>query len=616
VSGGDGRVRTDPDGRIHFRLVYEIPAPPERVWPILADTERLNRRVGLPKTQRQALAKEPVNIALMRASLNGLPLTYYEEPFTFVEGQHYWVRRRFVSGPLKEFNGGIRFEAFDRGTIVTAESELVPANVLGKLIIQAICRKTKQEFDRAIAGILEHLRDEGSTAYGEGVDLAVASQREVVLARLASAERSVREHPLAGRLFEYIASQGDVQVHAIRPFALARQWGEERHEVLQLCLRAARAGVLDMSWDLLCPNCRGASEQWTRLDQVKQEAHCDSCQITYDANFDRVVEVTFRPNSAYRHVDVGRFCTGGPMNTPHVVLQWILRPDESVELEPVLTSGRYRLRNLRADLATEIFADGDEEHTALTAEFGESVRLDHGPHVRSGPLCLTLTNRTGERQQVLLERMASYEEAATAAVVTVHQEFRDLFGSEVLSPSVRLGIHTLPLMFTDLRGSTQLYRELGDASAYALVRDHFELLQETIARHGGGVVKTIGDAVMAAFPTPREAMACALDIHRGLAAFNRGRENQVYLKIGLHSGPCIAVRSYDERLDYFGSSVNLAARTHGMSTGADVTVTETMLQDPHVAELVENLDQERFVADLRGIGEVPLVRILVEGSAS
>ena len=255
-------------------------------------------------------------------------------------------------------------------------------------------------------------------------------------------------------------------------------------------------------------------------------------------------------------------------------------------------------------------ADGaGSEVAAVFDEPGLEVDAGEGA-MRSGVLTLRVENRTSTRQQVILERFVDFEDRATAAAVSVFQEFRDLFGrSELLSPTTQLGIQTLPLLFTDLKGSTALYGRLGDASAYVLVRDHFALLQQRVARHGGGVVKTIGDAVMAAFPTPGDAVRCALEIHRDLDSFNQARGEPLSLKIGLHQGPCIAVRSYDDRLDYFGGTVNLAARTHEESRGDDVVVTAAMLEDPEVSELLAPVRKERFRAELRGIGEVDLVRV-------
>jgi adenylate cyclase len=280
---------------ILFELNYHLAAPVERVWPILADTDRLNRQIGLPPARREAIGSGPVNRGRVRARLKGLALEFEEEPFRYVEGDHYWVRRRITRGPLREFNGGIRFVSTPTGTEVQVRSEFVPANAVGRALVRALCEKTRRDFDGAIAGIRAHLAEERPNAYGEGVDIAPPASRAATLERLRAADPALLREPLAGRLTEHLASGGEAELARIRPFALARRWGVERWEALRLCLQATRAGVLDMSWDLLCPNCRGPENRWSSLSQVQERGHCESCRISYDANFDRAVEVPAQP---------------------------------------------------------------------------------------------------------------------------------------------------------------------------------------------------------------------------------------------------------------------------------------------------------------------------------
>ena len=509
--------------RLRLDLCYDLPAPAAQVWPALADTERLNRQVGLPPTMAEAVGGEPIREARVNARMFGIPVEWTEQPFDFVENRFFFVRRKLTGGPIREFNGGLSFEPHEGGTRVMVASEFLPANAAGAAAVRMLFFKTRLDFDRLIAHLRANLAGEQPTPYGDGVDLAPAASRTATMQRLRAADPEFAGEPIADRLLNHLASAGDIQLVRIRPFALAQKWGATRYEALRTCLRAARLGLIDLSWDLLCPNCGGAKNRWPRLEEVRDRSHCDDCQISFDANFDRAVEVTFRPNPRFRAIDGLIYCSGGPRNTPHLAAQKVLAPGERWEGELELTPGRYRLRNLTAELASPLFVTEEGAavpnlHAVFEAdhlEVRESVEA-----VRPGPIRLVLENCTETRQRAILERLGGYEDIATAADVTVFQEFRDLFGKEVLSPATQLGIQTLPLLFTDLKGSTALYDRLGDASAYALVRDHFVLLRETVGRHGGGVVKTIGDAVMAAFPTPAAAVACALEIHVDVAQFN------------------------------------------------------------------------------------------------
>ena len=84
------------------------------------------------------------------------------------------------------------------------------------------------------------------------------------------------------------------------------------------------------------------------------------------------------------------------------------------------------------------------------------------------------------------------------------------------------------------------------------------------------------------------------------ASFNSRQQGPgVVLKLGLHEGPAIAV-TLNGRLDYFGSTVNLAARLQGESGGGDIVISETMAADPAVAGRLEGLARRRETALLRG----------------
>jgi class 3 adenylate cyclase len=216
---------------------------------------------------------------------------------------------------------------------------------------------------------------------------------------------------------------------------------------------------------------------------------------------------------------------------------------------------------------------------------------------------LNLINATDADQTFQLERTAWSDQASTAADVTALQVFRDLFATEVVRPGEEISIGSVTLMFTDLRDSTRLYRKIGDASAFGRVREHFEILEKSIAEQGGAIVKTMGDAVMATFRHPIDALRSVWNAQTEIA--KRG-EPMLWLKVGLHKGPCIVV-NLNDRLDYFGSTVNITSRLPGFSQGGELIFSEAFNEDPEIQDfLSQNIKPDalsRFAASVKGFDE-------------
>ncbi|HUI72234.1 MAG TPA: adenylate/guanylate cyclase domain-containing protein [Spirochaetia bacterium] len=158
--------------------------------------------------------------------------------------------------------------------------------------------------------------------------------------------------------------------------------------------------------------------------------------------------------------------------------------------------------------------------------------------------------------------------------------FREMFETETLSVRESLSISQVCIMFTDIKGSTELYERLGDSAAYGLVRDHFDILFRSVEQNGGVIVKTIGDSVMASFRRPADGVAAAIAIQSAFEQFNKRENlrNEIIVKIGLHSGSTIMV-NLNNRLDYFGQVVNMAARIQGTADGGDIIISKEIRRD-------------------------------------
>jgi class 3 adenylate cyclase len=139
-------------------------------------------------------------------------------------------------------------------------------------------------------------------------------------------------------------------------------------------------------------------------------------------------------------------------------------------------------------------------------------------------------------------------------------------------------------------------------NAYFLVRQHFDILDKVIRERSGIIVKTIGDAVMAGFERSQDAVRAAIEIIEELSRFNETSSRPLGLKIGVHRGRAIAVRLND-RIDYFGQDVNIAARVQGCADVNEVCITNTVVEAPGVSEIIQSCSISRDYENLKGVGQ-------------
>jgi class 3 adenylate cyclase len=169
-------------------------------------------------------------------------------------------------------------------------------------------------------------------------------------------------------------------------------------------------------------------------------------------------------------------------------------------------------------------------------------------------------------------------------------------------------VATVTLLVTDLDGPGDLYRELGDVRAFALVHEHFRLLEGRIRGAGGALVKTVGEGVLAAFAEPAAAAEAALDLP-GLLSRNEATRD-LRLRVAVHRGPALAA-TLNDHLDYFGTTVREAVRLPALARGGEVLLTQAVTGDPRVAALLHGrgLQGEVLQADLPGLPAGALLRL-------
>jgi class 3 adenylate cyclase len=570
-------------------LDLELESGCERLWPLVSDTNRFNRDAGVPEVEPLGVGENARRT--LRLSRYGVGVEWEEEAFEWVSPHRFSVVRRYTRGPLDSMRTAATLEArAGGGTRLVYEIRARPRGIVWLpavafqvgVVSRRRFRSVLRAYDRAASAETVAL-PAPAPRLEPGAGERIARAREAMIAAGAAPED-------VDRLCALVREGDELALADIRPYAIADAWGRDRRAILELCLLATRAGLLELRWELLCPLCRGAAASETSLDAVARTVHCETCRIDFTADVSRSVEVTFRPADAIRSIAHTEFCVAGPQTTPHVVAQQLLGAGESRTLDLVLERGSYRLRTdgLGNSLQVAVGAGGPPEALATIGVDGRPAE----PLGLGEEAALTVANASDGERLVVLERTAWSDAAATAAEVTALQTYRDLFAAEALRLGEPISVGTLTVVFTDLLGSTRYYRDVGDATAFGSVLGHIDVLREAVSHEDGAVVKAMGDAIMAVFRRPAGAVRAMR------RALHDTEGKPLALKVGIHVGPCIAVNQ-NGVLDYFGSTVNLAARLVLLSAGGDLVVSGAVLEDPEVAAL--GLETERLdEADIKG----------------
>ena len=352
--------------------------------------------------------------------------------------------------------------------------------------------------------------------------------------RLARLEAARSWSPrIVSRLEALIRTDDDHALFRVNPFTFARERDLDQDESIDLFLHAAAHGLFEMDWLLICPRCACAVESFARLRAVLRRFRCPECHNEYEAAMDDFIAIYFNVSPQVCATRYHRPETLDPFD--YMFIFKGVREGYRSNDEPYLDSVRSALRGLgflepgaTATFTFEaaegaLFGASSDTNAAFALAVGaersaepQRLRLtylgtEYQPDravLASGPVVLEIENTTSSRGVVGILQAAPGDEDAflrfdpylTGKHLLTSQTFKSLFRSEVVGGAQGLAIRDIGLLFTDIRGSTALYQRIGDLNAFQLVQQHFDLLRETTVRHGGAIVKTIGDAVMAAYP--------------------------------------------------------------------------------------------------------------------
>jgi class 3 adenylate cyclase len=465
-------------------------------------------------------------------------------------------------------------------------------------------------------------------------------QERLLESKMTEIEQARSWSPRVISKFETLIRSGDdLSLYRVNPLAFARDRAISEAESIDLFLHATRGGLFDMSWDVVCPQSGMVLDSFGALRTLKTHYVCGLCDVTGDTDLDDFIEVTFTVSPQLRRLpfhDPGslsvedfhwkaRFLSDGRLPGQQVrfldVLQGLSRglsflpPGAVTTLRTELGPGALAGVNVQtqASFAVAVAGEPVTTPTQLRVRYDGQRFTPSLSSVPPGPVIVEVESSGSSRGSLLLinwppEILAQtvkpaldFDPYMSGGMLLARQTFRRLFRSERVDEKEGLGIRQVTLPFTDLKGSTAMYERLGDLNAYALVREHFALLGATVQEHSGAIVKTIGDAVMAVFSRPADAVSAALGILGQIERYNAEHGGPgIILKIGAHCGPSIAV-TLNENLDYFGQTVNVAARVQSLADAGEICISEALYAAPGVGPLLAGHKVTAFDAPLRGV---------------
>jgi len=557
--------------RIERLWVFDLKGTPEALWPHIADTSRMNRVLGTAEMHFE----ERDGKRWGTAKNGGVRHEWLEVPWDWVANQWLTCLRIYERGFMRVMFAIHRVEPIPSGTRVYLYFGAVPRGALGA----AALRFGFPSLERAYRRVLPALAEQLDRARPEVLTLAPPALPEVAEHRLRRQREALLARGLPAAcvdaLVDWLRTGDDPDLHRIQIRERARVWNLPEHDLLRVALHATRGGLLTLSWDTVCPHCRGVRDENATLAQLPARSHCDVCRIDFATDTAESVEVTFRVHPSVRDIPEQLYCSAEPARKEHIRVQRTVPAGERVAVAPQLSPGRYTVwRDHDGGWYLDVGAGGAQ--TVKWAQHPEGTVVAASPSAT-----IELVNDTAEPGMFTIERATWSDHALRAGHLLSFQDFRDLFSEEYIGADVRLGVGEQTLLFTDVVGSTAFYAARGDPAAFVEIKRHFDEVFAIVGRNRGAVVKTIGDAVMATFVSPVDAVRASHQIHD---AFHPGRtDTPIRLRISLNTGPCIAVR-LNANADFFGGTVNVAAKLQALAEGYQIAMSEATYQAPGVAE--------------------------------
>jgi adenylate cyclase len=563
-----------------YTWLFKSSLTAEQVWPAISDTDFLIKSIGESSIK-------PMNLRFIeRARIStehfqSLDLSC-KEKYQWEAPYHLSIKRTNTGGQFRHLYISIHLSDTSEGCDISIRIKGVSIGLTGRLIAyRSFSNRSRNRYVKSLA----------SYGYATFIDSDYPVLKNKVLGHSDVRKRAVdklvsanSDPDLSERLVSLLCSVDSRQLKKLYPIRLSKLWDRSLQDVLKVMFQASKLDILNHSWDVDCPSCRQTAENFNKLSGVSPTVTCKNCGHDFDADLHRSVHLTFSPHPSVRKVSDLTYALSNPSQNLNIRLKTFLEPDQIRIIKIDLKKGKYRITDSETNSITNIVIEQGGQSNASLIFFGEDTdtrNLSLSPNPN-----LILYNKGRSPLTIECEDLNQEVYHISPIEVTTQPTYCNLFPGELLQEKDQVSAKDLTVLFTDLSNSSDIYNRQGDESATGLVMTHFDILEAMVNTERGAIVKTNGDSIMALFPKPVYALRA---FQKAQEVFKNQTETQrsILLKGGIHTGDCVAV-ILNNRIDYFGSTVNIASRLVEFANSEEVVISEDAYSCPELAEFLSD----------------------------
>lgn len=604
-------LRFSQEHQVEYLFTFSCDLSPEQLWPHLSDTSSLNRKLGM----KPVMFTERAGRLYGSGRISGFMHEWEEVPWQWEYPAEIKMSREYSAGIMSHMRGHLVITRTPENTSqITMYYGLVPSGAKGRLILIAARKPLEKKLKKIFAG----LRDAGSgkeysylnPQISENGSKKRAGNRQNINRELL--DRFKKEitgggapAPVTEALASFITRADDDSLYRMKPAEIAAGMGVNTGQLVSVMLHSCRSGLLEMSWDVVCPHCRQVRKRHRSLSDIGGKTVCGPCGIEFDSTSLNSIEITFGLNPDVRRVTTLQYCSAEPAKKQHIFLQKHLSPGNKYLYTLPLLETRLKFRE-----------HGRKSYGLLDIKQGSSSKALYWDDISSSRIIETapgstvfITNTDNYDKRFIISESAADRTALRPSELFVMQEFRDMFGDAAVSHGNSIDIGTQNIMVTEITGLPGYCSENGDRETFSMAKKYFGITGGTAAAHSGALVSTTGSSALLAFGQPMDALKAGIKL---LKTFSGTDDTPLMVRISIHRGECIAV-NLDSPIDYYGQAVNIASGLKQFADAGEMVLSESFASERTVERyLNEKGYAKNFTpAQIEGTGGTGYLKIRV-----